>query len=116
MSDDAFRLADRLALGYQRITGEKACAFCALLASRGPVYKSPQSGSRTLRDGKPEPFHDGCLCVVEVVYDADTALPDASARFAELWETSTDGLSGKAARNAFRSAYRAAYQNKPRAT
>lgn len=102
---DAAILADRLALGYQRITSEKACAFCALLASRGPVYKSPLSGSRTVRDGKPEPFHDGCGCVVEVVYDADTALPAASAKFAALWETSTEGLSGKAARNAFRVAY-----------
>ncbi|WP_157528209.1 hypothetical protein [Nocardia sp. NRRL S-836] len=32
-------------------------------------------------------------------------LPDASARSAALWETSTNDLSGKAARNAFRNAY-----------
>lgn len=113
---DATILADRLALGYQRITSDKACAFCALLVSRGPVYKSPLSGSRTLRDGKPEPYHDGCGCMVEVVYDADTALPEASARFAALWETSTEGLSGKAARNAFRNAYDAQRRAQSRAT
>ncbi|GLY51305.1 hypothetical protein [Lentzea sp. NBRC 102530] len=101
--------ADRLALGYQRVTGPKPCAFCAMLASRGPIYSSSTSGSTTMRGGKPDDYHDGCGCTAEPVYDVATDLPASSQRFADLWESVVveNGLSGKEARNAFRRAHEA---------
>lgn len=96
--------ADREALGYMRVTSGKTCAFCAMLASRGPVYKTQKTaGAR----GSGNRYHDHCDCAVEAVYHRDTALPDSTQRFERLWMESTAGLSGQEARNAFRRAYEA---------
>lgn len=97
--------ADGRALGYFRVTSGSPCSFCAMLASRGPVYKSEQSASRRA-DGRK--YHDDCQCGVEPVYREDAAWPPGSRRFRELWNESTLGLSGKDARNAFRRAFEAA--------
>lgn len=88
--------ADRRALGWARIASGSACAFCAMLASRGPVYRSQRTAGFDA--------HDNCACAVEPVYRRDAAWPATSQRYAELWETATAGLSGKAAINAFRRA------------
>lgn len=52
---------DREARGFQRITGPNECAFCDLLASRGPVYKSEETADF--------PAHDHCTCSAEPVYE-----------------------------------------------
>ena len=91
---------DREALGFARVTDGNPCYFCAMLASRGAVYKS-----RSTADFQP---HDRCGCQPEPVYsDSDYKIPGRSAEFAALWEESTRGYSGKAAINAFRRAYNA---------
>lgn len=41
-------MADRQAIGFFRVTSGKPCAFCAMLASRGPVYKSAESATRVV--------------------------------------------------------------------
>ncbi|WET76889.1 hypothetical protein P3102_22565 [Amycolatopsis sp. QT-25] len=102
--------ADPVARGWLRVTGADPCSFCAMLASRGatgkPVlYRSERSATTSSKTG--EEYHDGCHCQAEPVF-GPVVLPEASQRFAALWETSTEGLSGKAARNAFRRAYNAA--------
>lgn len=100
--------ADRRALGWMRVTHGKTCAFCAMLASRGPVYKTRKSGISTGDPrGKPARFHDHCDCTVEPVYSPDTAWPAASVHADKLWAQSTRGVSGKDAINAFRVAYEA---------
>lgn len=95
--------SDRKALGWMRVTHGKTCAFCAMLASRGPVYKSRRSagGARS----RPARFHDHCDCTVEPVYSTATRWPEASRRADELWASSTVGLGGQEARNAFRVAW-----------
>lgn len=60
--------ADEDAVGFARVLmGEESCAFCLMLASRGPVY-----GSRYLA-GDPDirRFHDGCDCLVVAVFNED---------------------------------------------
>ncbi|MEO6081569.1 MAG: hypothetical protein ABIQ18_00485 [Umezawaea sp.] len=111
--DNARRL-DQAVIGFHRITSASPCAFCAMLAARSAMpaerrtlYASQSSAIFTVRDGEPDTFHDGCLCTVEAVYRDDSAPPAASSGFAELWLTSTEGLSGGKARNAFRRAYEA---------
>jgi hypothetical protein len=95
--------SDREALGWMRVTHGKTCAFCAMLASRGPVYKSRRSAGDAR--SRPARFHDHCDCTVEPVYSTATTWPAASRRAEELWASSTVGLGGQEARNAFRAAW-----------
>lgn len=53
--------ADDSVLGVQRRTSGAPCHFCAMLASRGPVYKSEETARF-----KP---HAGCSCQPEPVYE-----------------------------------------------
>lgn len=52
--------ADKQALGWARVTDGKPCAFCAMLAGRGPVYKSDETADFRA--------HDHCGCVAEPFY------------------------------------------------
>lgn len=88
--------ADRSALGWARATSGKPCAFCAMLASRGPVYRSEGSGGFQA--------HDGCSCSLEPVYRRDADWPTGAQQYQQLWQDVTRGLSGDDARNAFRQA------------
>lgn len=108
------RRTDRAVIGYHRVTSAKPCAFCAMLAARSAMpperrtfYASQWAATFTIRDGDPDTFHDGCLCTVEPVYRDDSDPPASSVGFAELWVTSTAGLSSRKARNAFRRAFEA---------
>lgn len=84
---------DREALGYARSTSSRACGFCAMLASRGPVYSKSTVDFHA---------HDGCSCGSEPVYRRDAAWPAGSREYRQLWDTATHGLSGADAINAFR--------------
>lgn len=68
--------ADSQALGWARTTSGSPCHFCAMLASRGPVYS---------KDTARFEAHDGCSCGVEPVYDPDAAWPPGSQRYQDLW-------------------------------
>lgn len=87
--------SDRRVLGFARVTSGRSCAFCAMLASRGPVY-SRQTGSFR--------SHDHCKCTTEPVYRRDAAWPAGSEQYRDLWASSTEGLTGNDAMNAFRRA------------
>lgn len=51
-------------VGYARVlSGKESCAFCAMLASRGPVYSEDTVVRR--RDGRR--YHDNCDCVAVLV-------------------------------------------------
>ncbi len=88
---------DEEAVGVARVTDGRPCAFCAMVASRGAVYKSEMSAAFEA--------HDHCGCTSEPVYGSDDYLaPGRSQEFADLWESSTAGKSGNDARIAFRRA------------
>jgi hypothetical protein len=70
--------ADRQALGWARATSGKACAFCAMVASRGPVYKGEDTAGFQ--------SHDNCSCSPEPVYRRDAAWPAGSERFKQMWD------------------------------
>lgn len=88
--------ADRDALGWHRVTGASPCAFCAMLASRGPVFKRQRSAAFDA--------HDHCSCMTEPVYRADSAWPGRNRQYRDLWNESTQGRNGTDALNAFRQA------------
>lgn len=94
--------ADRKAKGWARLTEPDACSWCALLATRGAVYKSERSAA-TKADG--EGYHTNCRCHVEAVFNVYE--PPAQVR---AWESqyldATKGVSGsKAKQIAWRRAY-----------
>lgn len=85
----ASTLADRQAVGMARITVGTPCAFCAMLASRGPVYKSPETAAGGRWSGADQAFkvHDHCACTVEPVYQRGEwaeQWPEA-AQYRDLW-------------------------------
>lgn len=101
---------DRRALGYVRITDGDPCFFCAMLASRGFVYKEDSfKYSNYMFEGEGvAKAHDGCQCSMKATYSRDDPLPGRSQEWQELWKTSTSRLSGPEALKAFRRAYEGA--------
>lgn len=80
--------ADRRALGYARSTSGKPCSFCAMLASRGPVYKDDSFDSSDARftgfgDAK---VHDRCYCSLEPVYRRDADWPAGGRHYQQMWD------------------------------
>lgn len=130
---EAASRADRAVIGWARITASNPCDFCAMLASRGAVYRSQWSASYRGQLGRsgavdkpagweswtPEQlitweagrgiqrFHDNCHCTIIPIYSREDWLPEDSQAFRELWEEATRGLSGAEARRAFRAAIEA---------
>lgn len=91
--------SDRRALGYQRVTDSDPCYFCAMLASRGPVYRKNSFANVRV--------HGGCGCTMEAAYRRDTEWAGRSRQWSALWDASTRGLSGPDAMRAFRSQFNA---------
>lgn len=88
--------ADRKALGWARVTDSKPCSFCAMLASRGPVYSKQGGRFRA---------HGHCGCSLQPVYDRDQQWPGRAEEFRQQWKETTRGKSGAEARLAFRQAF-----------
>lgn len=68
---------DPRALGYTRVTDGAPCAFCALLAGRGPVYRSEDSGAFQA--------HRKCGCTAEPVYRDSQPWPPSAQRYDALY-------------------------------
>lgn len=92
--------------GWQRITDGDPCAFCALLASRGAVYRSQSSGGFQA--------HRNCACTAEMVMRESGFRTDESQKWSDLYDRSIGEAreAGDLARgtsndllNAFRRAY-----------
>lgn len=93
--------SDHKALGWARETTPGCCSFCALLATRGAVYRTEQTASFE--------SHDHCHCFA--VPSFTSFEPTAQVRdWQSLYKESTQGVHGSAnMRNAFRQAYEAKY-------
>ena len=128
----SYAAADRAVVGWARVTDGDPCWFCAMLASRGAVYRSQwrarytgqtRRGARRpdrmpdgWQDWPPERlaeweaeqglnrFHDNCHCTLVPVYSRDGWVPETSAEWRRLYTDSTRGLAGPDARAAFRRA------------
>jgi hypothetical protein len=117
--DDAIRHDGRVEM-FARKCGPNPCYWCAMLASRGFVYKK-SSGSTTKRtttvggaagnfeeglDGRPldvRKFHDNCHCTIISRWDLQSKLPQDNQFYKDAWKDVTAGLGGKAAMSAWRS-------------
>lgn len=91
---------DPQTLGWARVTDGDPCYFCAMLSSRGPVYKTSRSALIT-DDG--DAYHDGCACLPEPVYSRTAAWPGRGREFQQLWKDVAEGK-GAEGLKAFRAA------------
>lgn len=99
---------DTRAIGWIRVTDGDPCSFCAMLASRGAVYKEDSFSQSDPRFTGPGEFkvHDSCACTMEVVYSRQAAWPGRGDEFYRMWRDNIEGrFSGKDARNAWRRLY-----------
>lgn len=97
---------DRLAIGWARVTRDDPCYFCAMLASRGPLY-----GEKVFTDSDAKftgsgiaKVHDACQCTMEPSYSRKSDWPGRGRDFEALWIQATQLSDGgpKEDRRAFR--------------
>lgn len=98
---------DRKVLGFIRLsrTGTP-CGWCAMLISRGPVYRSAEGTGPEVTFGDLDKYHDNCNCYAMPVFSREqydsSDLYELNRKYQELWPEVTRGLSGKAALSAWR--------------
>jgi hypothetical protein len=106
--------ADRRALGWTRVTSGSPCAFCAMLSSRGPAYKTEKSA-----DFQP---HDHCACTPEPIYRGDPVSLGSVAqaadhrddyKTAQEWARASGTMSGDTSNNALNNYRRWLANGKP---
>lgn len=84
-------------VGWARVTSGDPCAFCAMLASRGPVYSESTGDFQA---------HDACGCTVEPMFrDTRSAWPPRSREWRDLYNEATADAESGDLLNAFRRAY-----------
>lgn len=87
--------ADPRAIGWARAASGDPCAFCAMLASRGPVYHDEDTGGFEA--------HPGCNCTAEPTFNRSDPWPAGSRDLQRQWNDSQHGLpKSERGLNAFR--------------
>lgn len=100
-------------VGWRRISDGDPCSWCAMLISRGAVYKSRRSATSVVgRRGSPRGQgpearalgqsyhdHDGCTAVPLYAHEEE---PEEVDQMYDEWNRATAGLSGREALNAWR--------------
>lgn len=107
-TQSARRPSGRRAIGWARVTDDKPCYFCAILASKGAVYLSEGAFKHTdaKYSGKgTAKVHDHCMCSMRPVFSkADSK--DARALFFEAqWKLHGKATASDSAENNFRKHY-----------
>ncbi|MYT30476.1 MULTISPECIES: hypothetical protein [unclassified Streptomyces] len=103
--------ADPRVVGWVRVTSADPCAWCAMLASRGAVYRSRDAAQLKGHAGRNVPpvdpedlekYHNQCHCQVVPIYLRTAWISEQGRAFRELWDEATDGHTGRDAINAYR--------------
>lgn len=81
---------DGRAVAFTRMSDGDPCYFCALMISRGAVYRSQDSAGRAANDRFDGDgiykFHDHCGCTVVPVFDLDTPPSAQETKYQALYE------------------------------
>lgn len=117
--------SDTRAIGWVRYsTTGTPCGWCAMLISRGPVYKSAKSGSnknygvgtRAVSLAEQDKYHTNCHCIAVPVFSEkqyeNSPLFELNREYQELWPKVTRGLSGKNALAVWRKHFRESQETK----
>lgn len=83
-------------VGWRRVSDGDPCAFCAMLVSRGAVYKDARSAGDVSAGGVPYHDRDGCTAVP--LYEHE----DEPTEVADLYQQWLDATKGKSGDNALR--------------
>lgn len=86
--------ADAKAVAWMRITSSNPCAFCAMLAGRGAIFRSEKSAEFEA--------HSHCSCVAAPVFSRADAKATQDNPLYDQWKRATKGYGGKDALNAWR--------------
>jgi hypothetical protein len=104
--------ADPVALGFYRVTDGDPCAFCALVASRGAVYKDEFSAGEVANTqfvgAGMFKYHNHCGCTIAPVFSRDAPVPDLNRRLADRYAEATKGAHGD-----LLNVWRRAYEGRP---
>lgn len=92
--------SDEMATGWSRVTDNDPCAWCAMLASRGPVYKSAKTAGDPRQGGNT--YHDHCGCQAWPAFTLDEPFVGLAENLYDDWRRVTRGTGGRDAVNAFR--------------
>lgn len=87
---------DRHSRGWARQTSGNPCSFCAVIASRGPVFKEDTADFQA---------HDHCACQPIPFWGGDNGWTDQARSFRAKWDDTTQGLGGDEALKAFRRSF-----------
>lgn len=96
-------------VGWRRVGDGDPCSWCAMLISRGAVYKTAESAGQVVgRAGRTrgnqamgEGYHDMDGCTVEPLYESEEE-PDEVGELYDQWSEVTAGKGGRDALNAWR--------------
>ena len=92
---DQVTMADLGVQGWARVTSATPCWFCAMLASRGPVYDDDSFSESDPRFDGPGQYkvHDGCGCALVPLYRrAGEEWPGRAKEFDALWRQTGSAL------------------------
>jgi len=110
--------ADDVAQGWIRMLGPRPCAFCAMLASRGPVFSEASIASTDSNFDGPGTIkvHDHCMCWPKAVFESNPEWPGNNRAYRQMWNANIAGkYSGKDALNAWRRLWEAQKREAKRA-
>lgn len=98
---------DPQALGWYRVTDSDPCFWCAMLASRGPVYGEDSFDESDARFSGPgnHKVHDGCACSLQPIYRRGDPGLDQARAWELLWQQTGQKYSGARAILEWRRAY-----------
>lgn len=85
-------MADPEASGWARTTKPGCCYYCAMLASRGFVYKEDSFDESNVRFTGPgeHKIHDNCGCGLRPAYGRNNPAPDRNEALEDLWISMKD--------------------------
>ena len=86
-------------VGWRRVSDGDPCAFCAMLISRGAVYKSGRAAGDVAFGGMPYHDNDGCTAVPVYVHEEEPPEVDDLYR---QWQQATAKTSGNESLRAWR--------------
>ena len=88
--------ADKRGGGWARVTSGKPCSWCAMIASRGPVFSEDTADFQA---------HDHCMCMPQPHWQGDDGWTDQARGFRAKWDEATRNVSSEDALNAFRRSF-----------
>lgn len=97
---------DPKAIGWARVSDGDPCSWCAVMISRGAVYKTAGTAGQDKNDrfiGHGQfKWHSHCGCSAIPIWSRDDPHLETAADLYDLWKQHTVGYSGNDALNAFR--------------